>query len=433
MARRNVNKHAQTCGEEPDNYSPPLSPCKIVTDCAVCSDGYGMGLGSSCHACDNTGARLLITLGALFSLLIMIFLVLAVIFLIGGLDAIVTMRESVVSALALKDHNTFENRERSSGNSTADARNSGNDGNGNLCFADPDSSTATAIAPDLVLPPTSFGGGDTKRDVDRAEGTQKEEDGVVLEHVKATGDADTSVSGSASGRRRVVSGTMDDTTVVLYRPERPKVVDLPRRGVSVVSPKVSVSGHAHVRNESKVAETATASTAGLASMQPGGNGQCFADDGQRSGDGSEAAGAGHVERESRCCGMRLPVERWMSRLPLDKIKILVVVWQILTVFPGIAAVEFPSSYARFLNWIDVVNLDLGYIFSATCLLPVVTHYERLLATTLVPLILGGVLLCTYQVAKRRAGIGSAGVMERRSAWSRHTAAGLLLTFLVSAR
>lgn len=116
---------------------------------------------------------------------------------------------------------------------------------------------------------------------------------------------------------------------------------------------------------------------------------------------------------------------------MDKLKILVVVWQILTVLPSITGVEFPPSYSRFLSWIDVVNLDVGHIFTASCILPAVSFYHRLLLTTLTPLVLAAVLVLTYWMAKRRAGIGSSGVLAARAAWSRHMAAGLLLTFLVS--
>lgn len=125
------------------------------------------------------------------------------------------------------------------------------------------------------------------------------------------------------------------------------------------------------------------------------------------------------------------MKRWASRVPLNKLKILVVIWQILTVFPSIASVDFPPLYSRFLSWIDFVNFDIGAIVSASCILPRVSFYPRLLLTTLGPLALALVLVLTYQMAKRRAGVGSPGVTARRMAWSRHMAAGLLLTFLVS--
>ncbi|CAM9737553.1 unnamed protein product, partial [Laminaria digitata] len=113
-----------------------------------------------------------------------------------------------------------------------------------------------------------------------------------------------------------------------------------------------------------------------------------------------------------------------------KLKILVVVWQILTAFSSITGVEFPASYARFLTWISVVNLDIGDLFSASCGLPSLNFYVRLLVSTLAPLLLMAVLVLTYRMAKRRAGLGRAGVIAKRDAWSRHVAAGLLLSFLV---
>ena len=143
------------------------------------------------------------------------------------------------------------------------------------------------------------------------------------------------------------------------------------------------------------------------------------------------AEAGVVGSREWSCGIGEWIKRLWSRVPLDKLKILVVVWQILTVFPSIAAVDFPPVYSKFLSWIDVINFDLANVFSASCVLPGLNFYQRLLVTTMAPIALFGVLVVTYQLAKRRAGIGMAGIVEKRAAWSRHMAAGLLLTFLVS--
>lgn len=134
---------------------------------------------------------------------------------------------------------------------------------------------------------------------------------------------------------------------------------------------------------------------------------------------------------SRCCGFGDRVKRWVCRMPLNKVKILVVVWQILTVFPSVSGVDYPPTYSRFLSWIDAVNLDLASLLSTTCILPAVGWYQRLLVTTLTPLALVVVLVLTYHMAKHRAAAGSAGMMARKAAWSRHMAVGLLLTFLVS--
>lgn len=78
-----------------------------------------------------------------------------------------------------------------------------------------------------------------------------------------------------------------------------------------------------------------------------------------------------------------------------------------------------------------MNFALGYILSASCVLPSVNFYQQLLATTIAPFVVATGLVLTYYMAKRRAGIGSARVMAKRAAWSRHVTAGLLLSFLVS--
>ena len=141
-------------------------------------------------------------------------------------------------------------------------------------------------------------------------------------------------------------------------------------------------------------------------------------------------GRGGGEKKGRCCGLGARVKLLWSRLPMDKLKILVVVWQILTAFASITAVDFPPVYSRFLSWISVVNFDVANIFSASCLFPSIGFYHRLLLTTLAPIGLGGALVLTYWMAKRRAGDGPTGELLGRAAWSRHMAAGLLLTFLV---
>ncbi|CAN0475328.1 unnamed protein product, partial [Laminaria digitata] len=96
-------------------------------------------------------------------------------------------------------------------------------------------------------------------------------------------------------------------------------------------------------------------------------GQCRLSDVSDSGvGGSVNANVDGGGKAKGCSAIGDKFKRFMSRLPLDKLKILVVVWQILAVFSSITGVEFPASYARFLSWISVVNLDIGSIFSASC-------------------------------------------------------------------
>lgn len=272
-------------------------------------------MGSTCHACDGTRGRLLIAAGALFFLVFLFLLLVSVVFLVGGVDAVGTVRQSVLSRLPAVSTKSLSRRVSRDQSAKLTASIHG-----------PDTRYAAfsgVVAPVVKLAPPAAGKTARKDDIP------------------------TTDNGGEEG------GNDEDE-------------------------KTSM-----------------------------GSGLCF------------------------CMVVYKRINRWVSRLPWDKFKILVVVWQILAVFPSITAVEFPPLYSRFLSWIDVVNLDLGKIFAASCVLPMANFYDRLLVTTLGPLILLGLLAVTYRVAKRYAGIGSKGVAARRAAWSRHMAVGLLLTFLVS--
>ena len=281
----------------------------VPSDCAVCDTGYGRGIAHTCHYCDNTMARMLVAMGTLFFLVGFLVLVLAVIFLIGGLDAIGVVRQSVGRTLTV--------------------------GNKSPGRARPIPVTCMSEPP-----------------------------------YNAADDFDLTYGGCpASG------------TASTYR--RPKDSAIAGR-----------SANGEQANKSVDADAGS---------------------GGRSGSGWVGD----------------TVKSWVSRLPLDKLKIIVVVWQILTGFSNITGVEYPDSYSTFLSWLNVVNLDLGSIVSASCVLPSANFYLSLLLTTLTPLGLAALLVLTFHMAKHRAGIGSAGAIARRAAWSRHVAAGLLLTFLVS--
>ena len=285
----------------------------------MCADRYGGGVSNTCHYCDNTTAHLLVAIGTIFSLVVFLLLLLAVVFLIGGVEAIDIVRQTV-------------------------SRNN------------PSKSSA------------SVGG---------------------ISPVRSTYPSGDDIEPNTSDW--VVSGTETTDGATRYFPKSPEVL-APREPMGS-----TVAGLGTGRAQANLTEEVETTLHG---------------------------------GKSKGCGMSEKVKRWVSRLPLDKLKILVVVWQILTIFSSISGVQYPPSYSRFLVWINVVNLDIGDIFSASCILPSANFYVRLLVTTLAPLVLALVLMLTYHMAKSRAGIGSAGVIARRAAWSRHMAAGLLLTFLV---
>lgn len=329
------------------------------TDCAVCSDGYGRGIGNTCHSCSNTTSRWLIAVGSIVSVFVLLSLLLAVVFLIGGLDAVGMVRRSVAQ--------TFSVNLRPSSSRASKSQ----------------SARATEEYPDVAPAFNMASEAHRGRSLD----TTVQDVKVSDRPVRSTPLNDTDI-----GTQGEILGARSDET---------EVYPGWRAGRSFHGALASVG--------------VAAAAVGPASS--------VVDDGEEE----------VQQAKSGCCGLGERIKRWVSRLPLDKLKILIVVWQILTVFPSITGVDFPSSYSRFLSWIDVLNLDMGHFFSASCVLPAVNFYQSLLVITLVPIGLAGVLMVTFKTAKRRAGIGSAGIISRRAAWSRHMAAGLLLTFLVSTR
>eukprot|EP00903_Cladosiphon_okamuranus_P020453 g18773.t1 len=290
--------------------------------CAVCQEGYGKGAGSTCHACDSTKSRLLIAAGSLFILFELALLVLGVVFLVGGLDAVEGVRRQLTTSFTAKRFSPPVHEAAPSPLSE------------NKTLGEPSGGSLPDLAPAFAAASTTAAG-------------------EALEDEQGNG-----VTGVA----------------LEQAPNRP----------------------ADEVGENREVSASTIISSGL---------------GGRSG----------------CCGVGDKIKRWASKLPMDKLKIVVVVWQILTVFPSITGVDFPASYSRFLSWIDVVNFDLASLFVGSCILPALDFYQRLLLTTLAPIALAALLACTYWTAIRRA--GASGIL-RKAAWSRHMAAGLLITFLV---
>lgn len=64
--------------------------------------------------------------------------------------------------------------------------------------------------------------------------------------------------------------------------------------------------------------------------------------------------------------------------------------------------EYPGVYNDFLAVIDLVNLDIGFILSFTCVYQT-DFYDRLLMATIGPMAMLCALACTYRVARRRNG------------------------------
>lgn len=83
-------------------------------------------------------------------------------------------------------------------------------------------------------------------------------------------------------------------------------------------------------------------------------------------------------------------------------------------------------YQSFLDVLQVVNFDLGWVVNAGCILDVDFH-GRLLLSTIGPIIVLLFLALVYAVAAR---VKRGATEALQTMWSRHVTMVLLLTFLV---
>ncbi|CAN0353583.1 unnamed protein product [Ectocarpus sp. 6 AP-2014] len=134
----------------------------------------------------------------------------------------------------------------------------------------------------------------------------------------------------------------------------------------------------------------------------------------------------HLVLEETDGASRGVIHRLTERLPLQSMKIVVVVWQIVSQFASVANVTYPDVYQRFLDAVNVLNFDVLWIPSAGCVVEVDFH-GRLLVSTIGPLVALALLVMTYTVAKRR-NYGSEVALQRVG--QKHMSMILLISFLV---
>ncbi|CAM9855884.1 unnamed protein product, partial [Ascophyllum nodosum] len=121
------------------------------------------------------------------------------------------------------------------------------------------------------------------------------------------------------------------------------------------------------------------------------------------------------------------VDRVMRRVPLQSVKIIVTVWQILTQFASVSNVDFPNVYHKFLYNVNFFNFDLSWIVSIGCFLEVDFH-DRLLWTTITPVVIMGLLGVTYVIAVNKHRAFSETFFRKTR--QKHVSTALLITFLV---
>lgn len=97
-------------------------------------------------------------------------------------------------------------------------------------------------------------------------------------------------------------------------------------------------------------------------------------------------------------------------------------------FASVANVTYPGIYQTCLSHLNIINFDIKFIVSAGCLWSGIDFHDQLLAGTLSPLVILGLLAMTYAVALRRKSTTDDGVTENIR--HKHLSAVLLLLFFV---
>jgi hypothetical protein len=92
--------------------------------------------------------------------------------------------------------------------------------------------------------------------------------------------------------------------------------------------------------------------------------------------------------------------KFLTSVPWSKLRIPVVVFQILTQYISISGLRLPELYMKFLSWTRIFNLNVGGILSFACALRV-SFYDRLLINTLLPIAVLLLLRLTYSTVQYR--------------------------------
>jgi hypothetical protein len=130
----------------------------------------------------------------------------------------------------------------------------------------------------------------------------------------------------------------------------------------------------------------------------------------------------------------------LSKLPWNKLRIPLIVIQILTQYISITGLKLPDMYFDFLSWTSIINMDIGWLSSLGCITQI-EFYDKLLLNTLIPFGIVLALVCTYSIAQYRLKVQAttASTVNMNSITrttglesirSRHYSAFLLMTFLM---
>jgi hypothetical protein len=90
----------------------------------------------------------------------------------------------------------------------------------------------------------------------------------------------------------------------------------------------------------------------------------------------------------------------ITKLPWNKIRTPLIVFQILTQYINVTGLRLPLLYHEFLRWLGAINIDLGWLLSIGCVVQV-SFYQKLLLNTVAPFVCAAILCCTYSMVRCR--------------------------------
>ena len=96
-------------------------------------------------------------------------------------------------------------------------------------------------------------------------------------------------------------------------------------------------------------------------------------------------------------------------------------------FASVSNADFPNVYHKFLDSVNFFNFDLSWVVSIGCFLEVDFH-DRLLWTTITPIVIMGLLGVTYVIAVNKNRASSETFLKKTR--QKHVSTALLITFLV---
>lgn len=95
-------------------------------------------------------------------------------------------------------------------------------------------------------------------------------------------------------------------------------------------------------------------------------------------------------------------------------------------FAAIAGNVYPQEYEDFLSKLSPINFDIGLLSSYSCMIQT-NFYDRLLLATIAPIVVLGLLVCTYAIARIRNRRSELAV---RRVQNKHLSAALFVAFFV---